>query len=178
MGGVELKYAQVEHERRFLVGRVPDLSGARRVLEIADRYVVGTRLRLRTVQEDGAEVVHKLGHKVRFEPSSGAELAHTSLYLDESERALLAGLPAYDLAKTRHVLPLDRYVEVAVDTFHGALAGLVLAEVDLGHGHHLPAELPAWFGREVTDDDRFTGGALAALGPDDARALVASVSPR
>lgn len=178
MGGVELKYAQVEHERRFLVGRVPDLSGARRVLEIDDRYVVGTRLRLRTVREDGAEVVHKLGHKVRFDPGSGAELAHTSLYLDEAERAVLSGLPAYELAKTRHILPLDRYVDVAIDRFRGALDGLVLAEVDLGHGHHLPAELPAWFGREVTDDDRFSGGALAALGPDDARALVASVSPR
>lgn len=170
-----MKYAQLEHERRFLVAQLPDLSSAVRVLAIDDRYIVGTRMRLRSVTQTGTPMVHKLGHKVRFDPSSGAEIAHTSLYLDDAERAALAVLPAHPLAKTRHVLPLDGYLEVAVDVFHGALEGLVLAEVDLGARHHLPDVLPAWLGREVTDDDRFTGGALALLSPDDARAFVASV---
>ena len=44
---VSLKYAVVERERRYLVARVPD--GVEQVVEIVDRYVEGTRLRLREV---------------------------------------------------------------------------------------------------------------------------------
>ncbi|WP_117208535.1 hypothetical protein [Allorhizocola rhizosphaerae] len=43
-----------------------------------------------------------------------------------------------------------------MDEFHDALAGLVLAEIELGEGEQPPAPGP-----EVTRDPRFTGGYLA-----------------
>jgi adenylate cyclase len=41
-----------------------------------------------------------------------------------------------------------------IDEFLGANAGLVLAEVELGHPDQ-PVELPPWVGREVTGDRRY-----------------------
>lgn len=78
---VSLKYARVERERRWLLGSTPELSGS--PMEITDRYVLGTRLRLREAAV-GEPVVHKLGHQVRL-GSDPAEVACTSFYLDDAE---------------------------------------------------------------------------------------------
>ncbi len=99
-----LKYAHVERERRWLLASVPDTAGSR-VLRIVDRYVAGTRLRLRETTAADGTVVRKLGHKVRI--GEGArEVAHTSLYLDDAEWDLLAALPARTLTKTRTLVPV------------------------------------------------------------------------
>jgi CYTH domain-containing protein len=156
-----LKYAQVERERRWLLMRVPDLPGDVQIQRIVDRYVHGTRLRLREVTEPDGSVVRKLGQKVRL-GDDAREVAHTSLYLDESEWAMLAGLPADVLTKTRTLVRSgDR--SIAIDVFDGPLAGLVLAEIELGEGDE--ADLPPEYQPfdEVTDDEALTGGALARL---------------
>jgi CYTH domain-containing protein len=154
-----LKYAHVERERRWLLMRVPELPDDPRTWHIVDRYVRGTRLRLREVTEPDGTVVRKLGQKVRL-GDDAREVAHTSLYLDEAEWATLAAMPADVLTKTRTFVPLG-HASIAVDVFDGPLAGLVLAEVDSGEGD--PVDLPAEYGPfdEVTDDEAFTGGALA-----------------
>ena len=158
-----MKYAVVERERRFLPGHGLDLAAALRVLQIEDRYLHGTRLRLRTVCEQGKEPVRKLGQKVRFAPGHASALAHTTMYLDEAEYALLSSLPAAALSKARHIVPLNDGLEVAVDVFEGDLSGLVLAELDLGTDGLPPEPLPTWLGVEVTDVEDFTGYALACL---------------
>ena len=50
-----LKYAYIERERRWLLAAVPDLPDDARRLEITDRYITGTRLRLRQVTEGSAD---------------------------------------------------------------------------------------------------------------------------
>lgn len=50
-----------------------------------------------------------------------------------------------------------------MDTFHDALEGLVLAEVDLGENGDEPSGLSIGPCIEVTVDQRFTGGALAVI---------------
>jgi hypothetical protein len=98
---VSVKYAVVERERRFLVAKLPDVAHERR--RIVDRYVTGTRLRLReVVTEDGA-VTRKLGHKVRL-GEGPYESACTSLYLDDAEWDVLCALPAKTLRKVRHLV--------------------------------------------------------------------------
>ena len=164
-----MKYAVLERERRFLTARAADLPTASRVLEIEDRYVTGTRLRLRTVREPDRGLVRKLGQKARFAAADSSALVHTTMYLDEDEYALLAVLPATTLGKTRHIVPLTDELDAAVDVFRGALAGLRIAEVDLGSDGGLPKPLPAWLGVEITDVEAFTGHALAGL---DAARLV------
>ncbi len=152
-----MKYAVVERERRYLVARVPD--GTVRTKEIVDRYVLGTRLRLREVREEGGTVVRKLGHKVRLEDGPGA-IACTTLYLDDQEWAALQDLPAAVLRKRRHLVHRDGLV-VAIDEHED---GTLVAEID--DGDRPSSAVPAWLAvvEDVTGDERWTGGALARAG--------------
>ena len=149
-----LKYAVVERERRFLVAHVPD--GVVEVRAIEDRYVTGTRLRLREVRAADGTVVRKLGHKVRL-TDGPAEVACTNLYLDEAEWAVLAVLPARTLRKRRHLVERDGW-RIAVDEHED---GTLVAEVDDGDAE--PRGVPDWLAvvRDVSEDDAWTGAALA-----------------
>lgn len=157
----EGRYARPERERRFLVqGDGPPRDRSSRLIE--DRYLTGTTLRLRRVSA-GFEAVHKLTQKVRRQPEDPAEVALTNLYLSEAEYALLGELPAAVLTKTRSVCEFGGRAFV-LDEYHGRLAGLQLAEVEVDElGASLA--LPTWIGSEVTHDERFSGGFLAAASP-------------
>jgi CYTH domain-containing protein len=151
---VSLKYAVVERERRFLVSKLPGVAHERR--RIMDRYVTGTRLRLReAVTEDGA-VTRKLGHKVRL-GEGPREIACTSLYLDDDEWDLLCALPAKTLRKVRHLVT-EGGATVAIDELED---GTLLAEIDDQDG--APVPVPNWLDvlRDVTEDEKWTGAQLA-----------------
>ena len=154
-----LKYAVVERERRLLVRSVP--PGVAESRSIVDRYLVGTRLRLREVRSTDGTTVRKLGHKVRVGKGPAA-VACTSCYLDDGEWAVLALLPAEVLRKTRHLVRRDGWV-VAVDEHED---GTLVAEVDDGDAPARP--LPDWLQdlvlEDVSDDERWTGAALARQG--------------
>jgi len=158
-----LKYAKVERERRWVLADVPYLPDDVRWFRIADRYVHGTRLRLREVTEPRGAVIRKLGHKVRI-GDDAREVAHTSLYLDDAEWEVLTTLPAAELVKVRLLVPGPEGV-VAVDVFEHPHPGLILAEIDAGDG---PArDLPPSYEvlAEVTGEEEFTGAALARRRP-------------
>jgi len=160
------RYAHREREQRWQADAVP--GDAAPVSEITDRYLSGTSLRLRRVE--GADgVVHKLTQKVRPVVGEPGLVLITTMYLPDDEVSALAGLPGHDLRKTRHHVHVDGRT-VAVDRFHGALEGLVLAETELADDEErLP--LPPFAVRDVTDDDRFAGGALARLSPAEVARL-------
>lgn len=151
---VSLKYAVVERERRYLVASIPE--GVTRTVEIVDRYVDGTRLRLREVREHDGTVTRKLGHKVRL-TEGPAEVACTNMYLDEREWAVLASLPGRLLRKKRHFVQRDGVV-VAVDEHED---GTLIAEID--DGDHPTDVIPEWLDvvENVSDDERWTGAQLA-----------------
>ena len=147
---VSLKYAVVERERRVRLRRVPAGLGA--PVLVRDRYLSGTRLRLREMTEDGV-VVRKLGHKVPVEDG----VAHTSLYLDDAEWAALQVLPGTELVKERYRHPSGW----VVDVHRTPNDGLVLAEHDRGEGPEIP--VPEGFDvvADVTDDPAYAGAGLA-----------------
>ncbi|MGO4257297.1 CYTH domain-containing protein [Marmoricola sp. RAF53] len=147
-------------------GNVPGLHDPRR---IEDRYLHGTRLRLRHVQV-WDQSVYKLTQKVRTQAHDPAESAITNTYLDRAEYDVFASLPAAVLRKTRSIVTHGT-ATFAVDVFEGRLAGLVLAEVEV-EDLAAPLDLPAWIGREVTRDDRYAGASLANLGASEAQALI------
>lgn len=151
---ISLKYAVVERERRFLLASLPEFTGSTR--EIVDRYVTGTRLRLREVREDDGSVVRKLGHKVRVSEGPG-EVACTNLYLNDQEWALLVALPAKVLRKKRHVVDRDGLI-VAIDEHED---GTLIAEID--DRDRPPQVVPDWLDivEDVSDDERWTGASLA-----------------
>jgi CYTH domain-containing protein len=151
---VSLKYAVVERERRYRLGRLPD--GVSSTTEILDRYVTGTRLRLREVRAGDGSVARKLTHKVRLGEGPG-EVACTNFYLDDEEWALLAALPARLLRKRRHLVRRDGLL-VAVDEHED---GTLVAEID--DGDQPSALVPGWLEivEDVTDDEAWTGAGLA-----------------
>lgn len=150
-------YARLEDEQRFVVAALPAAAAA--FVDIEDRYLANTRLRLRRVIDGGA-TTYKLGHKIRLDEHRCSAVLHTTCYLDATEFALLLELPGATLTKRRW-----RLGTLAVDVFGGPLTGLVLLEGQRPVGTPDGAV-------EVTDDERFCGGSLAALGPDDATALL------
>jgi CYTH domain-containing protein len=162
---LSMKYAHVEREQRFLLSAVPARLHTVPTRTIYDRYVSGTRLRIRVVEEPGRDPVLKLGQKIRMAGELPMAVAHTTMYLDRDEYEALLAMPAEELRKTRQVIQLNE-ITVAVDEFQGDLEGLVLAEVDLGENGVPISQLPIPFVAEVTGDERFTGGKLASTRSD------------
>ncbi len=150
------RYAQVEREQRWVLrGRPDHLDQPRSILDL---YIHGTRLRLRRTESDG-EVVFKLGQKVRPEPSNPEVVKLTNIYLSEPEYAIVSRLGGDEILKTRWRWTW-RERPLTVDEFDGHLTGLILAEVELLPGEPRLDDPPLTVA-DVTDDDRFSGGALA-----------------
>ena len=164
------RFAHPEREQRWLLAEVPD--GAAPWAEITDRYLTGTNLRIRRVE--GADgVVHKLTQKVRPVPDDPSRVMLTTMYVPDAEVTALLGLPGRELRKTRRRIDLDGR-HVAVDVLHDRFEGLVLAEAELAiHEERMP--MPAFACADVTDDDRFSGGALAAAGAEEVAELLGEV---
>ncbi|MEY2467506.1 MAG: hypothetical protein QOF21_204 [Actinomycetota bacterium] len=150
----EGRYAHLEREQRWLLSAVP--AGVIGPTEIYDRYISGTRLRLRRTERDG-EVVFKLGQKVRV-GESPERVRLTNIYLSAAEYAVFEHLEASVLRKRRWHLSHDGR-EYAIDEFPALQ--LVVAEVELDSDEpRLP--MPPFADADVTDDDRYSGGALAS----------------
>ncbi len=147
-----LKYAVVERERRFLVRSIPHgVISSRRII---DRDLQGTRLR-EVTDQDGT-TTRKLRHKSRLGPRR-AEIARTSLYLDDAEWEILAHRPARTLSKVRHLIARDGQ-HLAID---GLQDGTLVAEIQ--ECDDLPAAVSPWLDviGDVSADEQWTGGRLA-----------------
>jgi CYTH domain-containing protein len=152
------KYALVERERRFLLAGPPPANMAAARRQITDRYLTGTRLRLRVVNYPGSRATeYKLTQKVPSGRPGPVQGLITNIYLAEDEYSVFATLPAVVLSKTRVSVP-----PLSIDIFSPPLHGLVLAEAEFATDSQASCfRPPACSLAEVTDDARFTGGRLA-----------------
>lgn len=153
----EGKYARIERERRFLLSGPPQVSAVLATYRIIDRYLTGTRLRLRRVQHiNNGHDEYKLTQKIPAGTPGPIQGLITNTYLTPAEYQVLAGLPAAVLCKTRLSVP-----PVGIDIFHGPLTGLITAEAEFASDTAAAAFTPPpYCTAEVTDDPRFTGGSL------------------
>ena len=145
-----------EIERKFLVADDGwrEHAGPGKSLRQAILFSEGSRsIRIRTLGDTDARLTIKIGingisrHEYEYEvPLSDAE-------------ELLALSNGAHIAKMRYEVNHGGYVW-EVDVYEGVLEGLVIAEVELESESDDPA-LPAWLGREVTSDKRFSNQALA-----------------
>jgi CYTH domain-containing protein len=158
------KYTRPENERRFVVDRefATALDGRRGWL-IEDRYLCCGLLRLRRItdEESGARTF-KLAKK--FPSTSAYTRPLVNVYLDEAEHEALSALDGVELRKRRiHVD--EQGQRFGVDFFTGALAGLVLCEVETATLDELLAlRPPSWAPLEVTAEPFFAGGVLCRAG--------------
>jgi CYTH domain-containing protein len=168
------KYALVERERRFLLAGAPaaGITGRRR---ITDRYVRGTRLRLRRAEDPGSGTLElKLAQKVPAGRPGHVQGLITNTYLSAAEYDVLAALPGDVLAKTRLRVP-----PLSVDVFDPPLHGLVIGEAEFATDETaLAFPVPPGTVAEITDDRRLTGGSLARAGRADLVAWLADYGIR
>jgi CYTH domain-containing protein len=151
----EGKYARVERERRFLLAGPPPGSAVTASRRITDRYLPGTRLRLRRVDYPGNQASEfKFTQKVPADRPGYIQGLITNTYLSAAEHDLLASLPADVLSKTRLSVP-----PLSIDVFDPPWHGLVLADVEFTTDEAARSFLPPPLAiAEVTSDARFTGG--------------------
>jgi CYTH domain-containing protein len=151
------KYARIERERRFLLAGPPPSAAVAARRRITDRYLAGTRLRLRRDESlDSEACVLKLTQKVPADRPGPIRGLITNTYLSPAEYDVLATLPATVLTKTRLSAP-----PLGIDVFDPPLHGLVLAEAEFTTDEAARSFVPPHTAvAEVTEDARFTGGSL------------------
>ncbi len=125
----------------------------------------------------GGETVFELGQKEVPSPPEFSRMTITTIYLSSEEYDVFEVLPARELRKSRHSLEDDGH-SYGVDVFAGPLDGLILAEVGFETSDQMREQwrLPPWVRREVSDDLRFSGGALAGLTRGKAATLLRQLS--
>jgi CYTH domain-containing protein len=151
-----------EIERKYLLDALPD----------ADALGAGTRIRQGYLAQDGDVEV-----RVRITPARssltvksgrGQRRTEVDVALSPAEAETLWALTApRRIDKTRYVIPLPASGphQAEVDVYAGALAGLRVVEVEFPSAAAAAAFVPpAWFGREVTDDGRWSNASLARFG--------------
>jgi CYTH domain-containing protein len=154
----EGKYARIERERRFLLTEPPSAVAALTARQITDRYLTGTRLRLRLIQRDDTNAdEYKLTQKVPSKRRGGTQGLITNTYLNHAEYDLLPSLPAVVLTKTRISVP-----PMGIDVFRGSLEGLVMAEAEFTSDAACDSFAPpSYCLAEVTNLPRYLTGQFA-----------------
>jgi len=68
------------------------------------------------------------------------------------------------LEKERYYIPFNGFT-IELDVFRGKLKGLVMAEIEFPsiEAANILSNTPAWFGKEVTGDYRYTNAFLAGI---------------
>jgi len=153
----------IEIERKFLVSGSGWREAAHAVVPMAQGYL--NDLAALDAGAQKASVRVRIQDEAAFLNLKSGERGHSRQEFEypvpvEDARALLALCVGGVIDKRRHLVHhAGKLWEV--DEFLGQNAGLVVAEIELGH----PDEsfvLPPWAGREVTDDVRYYNLALAS----------------
>lgn len=145
-----------EIERKFLVASDDWRQKARlgKSFRQAVVFAQGNRmLRIRAIDRKKARLTIKIG----INGLSRHEFEY-DVPIDDAEE-LLELANGSMITKTRYEVKHAGHVW-EVDVYGGALDGLVVAEVELKNEKDVP-DIPAWIGREVTGDPRFSNQALA-----------------
>jgi adenylate cyclase len=156
----------VEIERKYRLSEPPQWLADCRSAEIEQGYLA--------IAEDGTEVrLRRLGDETLLTVKRGAgeRRLEEEIELDRDQFDALWPLTEQRrISKTRHFVPHGD-LTIEVDVFEGALAGMVVGEVEFESEDQSAAfDPPAWLEDEVTGDPRYANESLAVHGaPEDQR---------
>ena len=150
-----------EIERKFLIEEPPEWLGDHPAKELSQGYLAitgDTEVRLRKADGRRLLTVKRGKGEVRRETEIGLEAAQFE--------ALWPLTGSARVAKRRHLVALEgAELTAEVDVFQGDLEGLVVAEVEFGsEDQSIAFEPPAWFGPELTGNQRYATASLAQVG--------------
>lgn len=147
----------IERERRFLVKALPEPLPHGTAIEQA--YIS---------TEPAAVRVRRQGEALTLTVKTGSGLRRVEIeraLTPDEFAALWEVATELRIEKVRHRIELDGGFVAELDLFGGGLAGRRIVEVEFPtDGAADDFAPPEWFGREVTDDGRFTNAALARDG--------------
>jgi CYTH domain-containing protein len=152
------KYSQPEIERRWLVEHTDfgALARSKPFRHIEDRYIVGTRLRLRKIEHPDGVVTFKLGKKYGAR-CEGIEHV-VSMYLDEQEYNVLAALATNVTRKRRYAVAGG-----SIDEYIYPNTGPLIFEVEFASVAEARAyTAPSFVGLEVTGNSTYSGFTIAS----------------
>lgn len=151
----------IERERRFLVRSIPDVLPTPHY--IAQGYLSTRPASIRVRRQDGL-------HTLTIKTGSGLARTEIERRLDPDEFEALWGITnELQIDKRRYRIDLYGGHVAELDLFDGDLTGRRIVEVEFDSDEAAGAfDPPEWFGREVTDDGRYSNASLAAGGwPDE-----------
>jgi CYTH domain-containing protein len=122
-----------------------------------------------TIGADGAETrVRRRGERCMLTVKSGSGMVRSEREIELSVAQFEALWPATEgvrVEKVRHALRTDDGHLIEFDVYEGALAGLMIAEVEFDDPWGAEAFVaPYWFGRELTAEPAFRNQNLALRG--------------
>jgi len=149
-----------EIERSFLLAGEPPAS--RRVEHIDQGYLA--------IDRDGTEArIRRRATRLTLtvkSPDAGRVRVEEELEIDAARfDALWPLTDGRRLEKDRHLIDLPGGLTAELDVYGGALAGLRVVEVEFpSEDSAARFEPPGWFGKEITEDQRFRNRELAVRG--------------
>lgn len=149
-----------EIERKFLVESLPEDLDRYPHEEIRQGYIAiaedGTEVRLRKKGNGYFLTVKSGGSKIR--PENEIEIT------EDQFNSLWPTTEGKQLEKVRYYIPYGNQT-IELDIYRGQLAGLISAEVEFESPEKSDQfSPPEWFGREVTDNQRYKNQNLALRG--------------
>lgn len=171
------KIAQTEFQRLFLIERLPEpLTPASSHLQLFDRYIENTRLRLRQVRDPYTNSWTRILQQ--HVPAISSEFAVTKLseiHLNDAEFALLERFAGQETRKNRYFHEFDR-VPFVFDVYLGNLRGLHTTKVEFETQELMGTFIPPPFAVfDVTNDAFFVGPSLAEKTFSEIQAEVARI---
>jgi len=145
-----------EIERKFLVtgdGWRNQTTSATRFLQAYIVTMTDRSVRVRLMDDSRATLTLKIGKNALTRDEFEYEISV------EDALDMIANAVGIVIEKTRYTVDHQGFVW-EVDVYQGAYQGLIVAEVEMGSENDSPA-LPAWLGREVTGDRRYSNQILA-----------------
>ncbi len=145
----------MEIERKFLIDKLPENLDTYPRKEIAQGYINREPvIRIRRSDDKYILTCKGQGLMVREE----FELPLTK----EAFEHLKPKTDGIFIEKTRYLIPYNEKWTIELDVFHGALAPLVLAEVEFSNIEEADTFVPpAWFGKDVTDSPKYHNSNLS-----------------
>ncbi|WP_027468537.1 CYTH domain-containing protein [Deefgea rivuli] len=146
----------VEIERKFLIANDAWREQISRSTRIAQGYLCTDIERTVRVRTKGEAAFLTIKGK-----NAGISRAEFEYEIPVADALDMLKLCPNVLDKTRHLVDIDGHT-FEIDEFHGANAGLIVAELELA-SEEATYPQPAWLGLEVSGDARYYNSALSLM---------------
>lgn len=156
-----MKYGKYEYERTYLLESNYLLNKKiERIKIIRDKYIEGTKLRLREIRENN-ETKFKLTQKEELKPVKQGVLKINTLYLTKSEFDKMNTLEGVEIEKERHIVQIDR-TRIGIDKITFNDKTILIAEIEFDTEFEMNTfSMPLDCIMEITGNHKYNGFEIA-----------------